>query len=82
MSVFNKKIIEEFRTNEGIVGGYFESMTLPLLHTTGTKSGLPRVNPAAFTEDGDHLVIIASNGGEDSHPDWYYNVDAKPNVYI
>ena len=82
MSDFNKKIIEEFRANEGKVGGYFENMTLLLLHTTGAKSGLPRLNPAAFTEDGNRLVIIASKGGADSHPDWYYNVIANPNVTI
>ena len=82
MSDWNKKIIEEFRANEGKVGGYFENMTLLLLHTTGAKSGLPRLNPAAYTEDGNRLVIIASKGGADSHPDWYYNVIANPNVTI
>ena len=82
MSDWNKKIIEEFRANEGRVGGHFENMTLLLLHTTGAKSGLPRLNPAAFTEDGNRLVIIASKGGADSHPDWYYNVIANPNVTI
>ena len=82
MSDWNKKIIEEFRANEGKVGGYFENMTLLLLHTTGAKSGLPRLNPAAYTEDGDRLVIIASKGGADAHPDWYYNVVAHPNVTV
>ena len=82
MSDWNKKIIEEFRANEGKVGGYFENMTLLLLHTTGAKSGLPRLNPAAYTEDRDRLVIIASKGGADTHPDWYYNVVASPNVTI
>lgn len=82
MSDFNDKIIAEFRANTGKVGGYFENMTLLLLHTTGAKSGLPRINPTAYTEDGDRLVIIASKGGADSHPDWYFNVVANPNVTI
>ena len=82
MSDWNKKIIEEFRANEGQVGGYFENMTLLLLHTTGAKSGLPRLNPAAYTEDGDRLVIIASKGGADTHPNWYYNVVANPHVTV
>ena len=82
MSEWNQAIIREFRANEGRVGGHFENMTLLLLHTTGAKSGLPRLNPAAFTEDGNRLVIIASKGGADSHPDWYYNVIANPNVTI
>ena len=82
MSDWNKKIIEEFRANEGKVGGHFADMTLLLLHTTGAKSGLPRLNPAAYTEDKDRLVIIASKGGADTHPDWYYNVVASPNVTV
>src|SRR5262249_6152046 len=47
---------------------------LLLLHTVGAKSGQPRVNPLAFTRDGDKYVIIASKGGAPSHPDWYYNL--------
>lgn len=82
MSDMNKKIIEEFRGNEGRVGGHFENMTLLLLHTTGAKSGRPRLNPAAYIEDRDRLVIIASKGGADTHPDWYFNLVANPNVTI
>ena len=79
MSDWNQKIIEEFRANEGKVAGW---KTLLLLHTTGAKSGLPRLNPTAYTEDKGRLVIIASKGGADTHPDWYYNVVANPNVTI
>lgn len=82
MSDWNEKIIEEFRANQGKVGGNFENMTLLLLHTTGAKSGLPRLNPTAYTEDGDRLVIIASKGGADTHPDWYHNIVANPNVTV
>jgi deazaflavin-dependent oxidoreductase (nitroreductase family) len=82
MSDWNKRIIKEFRANEGKVGGNFENMTLLLLHTIGAKSGLSRLNPAAYTKDGDRLVIIASKGGADTHPDWYHNVVANPNVTI
>jgi deazaflavin-dependent oxidoreductase (nitroreductase family) len=82
MSDWNQKIIAEFRANEGKVGGQFENMTLLLLHTTGAKSGLPRLNPTAYTADSGRLVIIASKGGADTHPDWYYNVVANPNVTI
>jgi deazaflavin-dependent oxidoreductase (nitroreductase family) len=82
MSDWNEKIIEEFRANEGKVGGYFENMTLLLLQTTGAKSGLLRLNPAAYTEDRGRLVIIASKGGADTHPDWYYNIVANPHVTV
>ena len=79
---FNKKVIEEFRANDGKVGGYFENMNLLLLHTTGAKSGQPRINPVAYTRDGDQYVIIASKAGAPSNPAWYYNLAANPDVMV
>lgn len=79
---WNKKIIEEFRANGGKVGGNFEGRTLLLLHTKGAKSGQERINPVAYTEDGDNLVIIASKSGAPTHPDWYHNILANPQITV
>ncbi|MFN8411016.1 MAG: nitroreductase family deazaflavin-dependent oxidoreductase [Anaerolineales bacterium] len=79
---WNKKIIAEFRANGGKVGGNFEGRTLLLLHTIGAKSGHERVNPVAYTKDGDRMVIIASKGGAPTHPDWYYNIVANPEFTV
>ncbi len=79
---WNKQIIEEFRANDGKVGGQFANMNLLLLHTTGAKSGLPRINPVACIADGDRYVVIASKGGAPTHPDWYYNLVANPEVNV
>ena len=78
----NQKIIDEFRANAGKVGGYFAGKTLLILHTVGAKSGEERVNPTAYTTDGDRLVIIASKGGAPTHPNWYYNILANPLVTV
>ncbi len=82
MSSWNEKIIKEFRENDGKVGGNFENTPLVLLHTSGAKSGKGRVNPMAYFEDHGRLVVIASKGGADSHPDWYYNLKANPEVHV
>jgi deazaflavin-dependent oxidoreductase (nitroreductase family) len=79
---WNKAIIEEFRANGGKVGGMFAGRTLLLLHTSGAKSGEPRINPVAYVKDGDRLVIIASKGGAPTNPDWYYNLVAHPDVTV
>jgi deazaflavin-dependent oxidoreductase (nitroreductase family) len=79
---WNKQVIEEFRANNGKVGGHFTHMDLLLLHTTGAKSGLARINPVACMADGDRFIIIASKGGASSHPDWYYNLVANPEAII
>lgn len=75
---FNKQIIEEFRANEGVVGGPFKGATLVLLTTTGAKSGKRTTIPMMYFKDGDRYIIIASNGGAAHHPAWYHNLLATP----
>lgn len=82
MSDFNTSIIEEFRANNGKVGGYFTGANMLLLHSVGAKSGQARTNPLVYVKDGDRFVIIASKGGADSNPDWYYNLLANPIVTV
>lgn len=79
---WNQGIIDEFRANDGKVGGRFEGKTLLLLHTTGAKSHKPHINPAAYVKDGDRYVVIASMGGAPTNPDWYYNIVANPTVTV
>ena len=75
---WNRQVIAEFRANGGKVSGYFEGANMILLHTAGAKTGQPRINPLVYATDGDRLVIIASKGGADTNPDWYYNLLANP----
>jgi deazaflavin-dependent oxidoreductase (nitroreductase family) len=79
----NQRIIDEFRANDGAVGGYFAGRTLLLLHHKGAKSGIERVNPLAYQRLADDAVaIFASKSGAPSNPDWYYNVVANPDVRV
>jgi deazaflavin-dependent oxidoreductase (nitroreductase family) len=81
MSDWNTNVIEEFRANGGKVGGNFEGAPLLLLHTTGAKSGLERVNPVMYQELGDgRIAVFASKAGMDTHPDWYHNLVVNPDV--
>ena len=79
---FNAQIIEEFRANDGQVGGMFENMTLLLLHHTGAKSGTAYTNPLAYLRDGDRYVIFASKAGAPDNPGWYNNLKAGPETTI
>ncbi len=79
---FNAHTIAEFRKNRGKVGGNFEGAPLLLVHTIGRRSGRPRVNPVMYLKDGERYLIFASKGGADTHPDWYYNLKAHPDVKI
>jgi len=75
---WNNNIIDEFRANEGRVGGPFKSAPMLLLHHTGAKSGKARVNPLMYLADGDRLLIFASKGGSPTNPDWFHNLRANP----
>ena len=79
---WNAKIIEEFRANEGRVGGQFEGAPLLLLHSIGARSGKERVNPMMYQAVGDTYAVLASKGGAPSNPDWYHNLVATPDATI
>lgn len=79
---WNQTIIDEFRANEGRVGGNFDGAPLLLLHTTGAKSGESRVNPVMYQADGERLAVFASKGGAPTNPDWYYNILANPHAHV
>ena len=79
---WNAHTIAEFRRNHGKVGGQFEGAPLLLLHHTGARSGKPRINPVMYLKDGNRYLVFASKGGADTHPDWYLNLKAHPDVQI
>ena len=79
---FNQAIIDEFRANGGVVGGPFEGATLLLLHTTGAKSGQPRVSPLAYLTVDGKMIIIGSYAGAPKDPAWVHNLRAHPRAHI
>ena len=82
MKAFNKSIVDEFRSNGGVVGGPFEGATLLLLTTTGAKSGQPRLAPLAYLTIDGKIIIIGSQAGADTNPDWVHNLRANPQAHI
>lgn len=79
---YNAKVVEELRANASKPGGASAESNLLLLHTTGAKTGQPRLTPLAYLRDGDRLVVIASYGGAPKHPAWYHNLVANPTVGV
>ena len=76
---WNAKIVEEFRSNEGRVGGPFEGAPLTLVHHRGRRSDREYVNPMMYLADEDNpgtIYVFASKAGAPTHPDWYHNLVA------
>jgi deazaflavin-dependent oxidoreductase (nitroreductase family) len=82
MSDWNTSIIEEFRANAGKVGGNFEGAPMVILHTTGARTGEERVHPLVYQPLGEDIAIFASKGGAPSHPAWFHNLVANPEVTV
>ena len=78
----DKATVAEFRANGGKVGGYFEGVPLVLVHHTGAKSGVERMNPLAAQMTDSGWAIFASKGGADENPAWYYNLMANPETTV
>jgi len=74
----NQAVIDEFRANAGVVGGFHAQIPLLLLHHVGAKSRAQYITPLAYLEAGDAYVLLAANGGRDRHPGWYHNLSARP----
>ena len=72
-------IIDEFRANQGRVGGQFEGAPMTLVHHRGRRTGRELVNPMMYLRDDsdpDTIYVFASKGGAPTHPDWYHNLVA------
>jgi deazaflavin-dependent oxidoreductase (nitroreductase family) len=82
---WNAKVIEEFRANEGRVGGSFEGAPMVLVRHRGRRTGRELVNPMMYLrddEDPDTVYVFASKGGAPTDPDWYLNLVAAGEAEI
>lgn len=82
MSEWNNRIIDEFRENEGKVGGTFEGAPLLLLHHRGARTETERVTPLMYQDLDGSYAVFASKAGADSNPDWLHNIKANPQTRV
>ena len=76
----NRRVIEQFRA-----GGEIEGMhrdRLVLLTTIGARTGRRHTRPMMFHRDGDRILVVASNAGAPTDPDWYRNLLREPVVMV
>ena len=75
-----------FKATHGRVLGGFPSrrgwVPICVLRHTGRRTGRTRETPLICLEDGDRVVLVASQGGRPHHPAWYLNLSAHPEVEV
>jgi len=82
-TLFGAEHVRRYRETGGAVGHIWkEGSTILLLTTTGRRTGNPTTTPLIYAEDGDRLVIVASQGGAPRHPGWYRNLVKTPEVEV
>lgn len=85
MADWNTKIIEEFRANDGKVGGPFAGAPLALVHHRGRSSGREYVAPVMYLADETDpatIYVFASKAGAPTHPEWYHNLVAAGRTQV
>jgi deazaflavin-dependent oxidoreductase (nitroreductase family) len=71
-----------YEKSDGRVMKRLAGLDMLLLTTTGRRSGQPRTLPLACMKDGDDLVVVGSNNGQDHDPAWWLNLQTKPKARV
>lgn len=71
-----------YEGTDGRIGHGMIGVPTLMLRSTGRKSGQRRTNSLVYARDGDHYLVVPSNGGAPKAPGWLHNVRAQPQVEI
>jgi deazaflavin-dependent oxidoreductase (nitroreductase family) len=74
--------VRDYVRTDGRVGHRFHGRQALLLTTRGRNTGTPRRTALYYGRDGDRYLVVASGGGEPTHPAWYLNLLAHPEVIV
>jgi deazaflavin-dependent oxidoreductase (nitroreductase family) len=73
-----------FRVSRGrtTFAAVLTGLPVVMLTTTGARSGRVTTVPLLGFEEGDAVILVASNYGQAGHPAWYHNLRAHPRARI
>ena len=82
MKLFMALHVWAYRFSGGSLAGSVRGVKVLLLTTTGRKSGKAYSTPLGRFDHEGGYVIVASNGGQPSHPAWFFNLKSNPRVTV
>jgi len=74
--------IKQYLDSGGADGHDWRGTSTLLLTVTGRKSGTRHRTALIYRKVGDDYVIVASKGGAPQHPQWFFNLEADPDVTV
>ena len=82
LRVLGKLNVPLYRLSRGRLFGKVGRAPVLLLTTTGRRSGEPRTAPVLYHRDGERIVVIGSNAGNERPPAWALNLEANPECQV
>lgn len=82
ISLIGEEHVRRYLETNGEVGHIWNGVPCLVLTTTGAKSGEQRQSAMIYGRDGDRYLVVASQGGAPTHPNWYHNLTAHPEATI
>ena len=80
--LFGKEHVDRYLATDGEEGHDWQGTTTLILWTTGRRSGESKPTPLIYQRFGDDLLVVASDGGNDSHPAWYLNLEQNADTEV
>lgn len=74
--------VEEYESSGGQRGTTMRGMPVVVVTMRGAKSGKIRKAPVMRVEHDGSYAVVASMGGAPTHPHWYHNIVAHPDVEL
>jgi deazaflavin-dependent oxidoreductase (nitroreductase family) len=81
--------VRVYRLTRGRIGGTWRvgaawkhPVPICLMEHRGRRTGKTRTTPLVYLRDADRVVVVASQAGRPTHPLWYRNIEADPEVTV
>jgi deazaflavin-dependent oxidoreductase (nitroreductase family) len=74
-----------YRRSGGGIGGHLPGLPaarILLLDHAGARSGARRTSPLMYHQEGEVVAVVASKGGQPTHPAWFHNLVANPDTTV
>jgi len=82
LTLFGDEHVRLYEETDGEQGYLWNGATCLVLTTKGRKTGATRKHALICGFDGDTPLVVASQCGAPTHPNWYLNLTADPNVHV
>ena len=81
-SAWARQQTELFEATDGAKGDLLRGRPVIVLTSVGAKTGMLRKTALMRVEHDGEYAVVASQGGQPTHPVWYHNLKANPHVEL